>query len=133
MKKPQKPPAFDRVWSDYLEKYNDLANRVNQKNEESEEIRRLIRKYNEQEYIHWDDLQRKNLPYDPVAFWFVIRTIRSTKYREIQIGDEKFPFCTRKNSRNSSTASTRHPRHHSTGSSGNSPARQTSSSTSSTP
>ncbi|MFZ1897518.1 Fic family protein [Methanoregula sp.] len=94
MKKPQKPPAFDRVWSDYLEKYNDLANRVNQKNEESEEIRRLIRKYNEQEYIHWDDLQRKNLPYDPVAFWFVIRTIRSTKYREIQIGDEKFPFCT---------------------------------------
>ena len=94
MKKPQKPPAFDRVWSDYLEKYNDLANRVNQKNEESEEIRRLIRKYNEQEYIHWDDLQRKNLPYDPVAFWFVIRTIRSTKYREIRIGDEKFPFCT---------------------------------------
>ena len=67
---------------------------ANQKNEESEEIRRLIRKYNEQEYIHWDDLQRKNLPYDPVAFWFVIRTIRSTKYPEIQIGDEKFPFCT---------------------------------------
>ena len=92
MKKPQKPPDFGRVWSDYLEKYNDLANRVNQKNEESEEIRKLIRKYNEQEYIHWDDLRRKKIPFDPITFWFVIRTIRSTKYREIRIGDEKFPF-----------------------------------------
>lgn len=92
MKIPQKPPDFGRVWSDYLEKYNDLANRVNQKKEESEEIRNLIRKYNEQEYIHWDDLRRKKIPFDPIAFWFVIRTIRSTKYREIKTGDEKFPF-----------------------------------------
>jgi len=97
MKKPQKPPSFEKLWSDYLEKYNDLANRVNQKNEESEEIRRLIRKYNEQEYIHWDDLRRKKIPFDPITFWFVLRTIRSTKYREIQIGDEKFPFYTPEN------------------------------------
>ena len=97
MKKPQKPPDFGRVWSDYLEKYNDLANRVNQKNEESEEIRKLIRKYNEQEYIHWDDLRRKKIPFDPITFWFVIRTIRSTKYREIRIGNEKFPFYTPEN------------------------------------
>ncbi len=80
------------MWSDYLEKYNDLAARVNQKNEESAEIRKLIRKYNELEYIHWDDLRRKKIPFDPIAFWFVLRTIRSTKYREIQIDDEKFPF-----------------------------------------
>jgi len=92
MKKPQKPPDFGRVWSDYLDKYNDLASRVNQKNEESEEIRKLIRKYNEQEYIHWDDLRRKKIPFDPITFWFVLRTIRSTKYREIRIGDENFPF-----------------------------------------
>jgi len=97
MKKPQKPPDFGRIWSDYLEKYNDLANRVNQKNEESEEIRKLIRKYNEQEYVHWDDLRRRTIPFDPITFWFVIRTIRSTKYREIQIGDEKFPFYTPEN------------------------------------
>ncbi len=94
MKIPQKPPDFGRVWSDYLEKYNDLANRVNQKNEGSEEIRKLIRKYNEQEYVHWDDLRRKKIPFDPITFWFVIRTIRSTNYREIRIGDEKFPFYT---------------------------------------
>jgi Fic family protein len=97
MKIPQKPPDFGRVWSDYLEKYNELANRVNQKNEESEEIRKLIRKYNEQEYIHWDDLRRKKIHYDSTAFWYVIRTIRSTKYREIRIGNEKFPFYTPEN------------------------------------
>jgi Fic family protein len=97
MKKPQRPPDFGRVWSDYLEKYNDLASRVNQKNEDSEEIRKLIRKYNEQEYVHWDDLRRKEIPFDPITFWFVIRTIRSTKYREIRIGDEKFPFYTPEN------------------------------------
>jgi len=97
MKKPQKPPDFGRVWSDYLDKYNDLANRVNQKNEESEEIRKLIRKYNEQEYIHWDDLRRKKISFDPITFWFILRTIRSTKYREIRIGDEKFSFYTPEN------------------------------------
>lgn len=97
MKKPQKPPDFGRVWSDYLEKYNDLASRVNQKNEESEEIRKLIRKYNEQEYIHWDDLRRKKIPFDPTTFWFVLRTIRSTKFREIRIGDETFPFYSPEN------------------------------------
>jgi len=94
MKIPQKPPDFGRAWSDYQERYNNLANRVNQKNEDSEEIRKLIRKYNEQEYVHWDDLRRKKIPFDPITFWFVIRTIRSTKYREIRIGDEKFPFYT---------------------------------------
>jgi Fic family protein len=94
MKIPQKPPDFSRVWSDYLEKYNDLANRVNQKNEGSEELRKLIRKYNEQEYVHWDDLRQKKISFDPIAFWYVIRTLRSTKFREIRIGDEKFPFYT---------------------------------------
>jgi len=97
MKKPQKPPDFGRVWSDYQGKYNDLASRVNQKNEESEEIRKLIRKYNEQEYIHWDDLRRKKIPFDPTTFWFVLRTIRSTKFREIRIGDETFPFYSPEN------------------------------------
>jgi Fic family protein len=94
MKKPQKPPAFDKLWSDYLEQYNDLASGVNQQTEESEELRSLIRKYNEQAYIHWDDLRRKKLPVDPVVFWYLIRIIRSTKYREIRIGDEKFPYYT---------------------------------------
>ncbi len=27
----------------------------------------LIHKYNEQEYIHWDDLRHKKIPYDPIT------------------------------------------------------------------
>ncbi|HUW85394.1 MAG TPA: Fic family protein, partial [Methanoregula sp.] len=54
----------------------------------------LIRKYNELEYIHWDDLRHKKIPYDPTIFWYVIRTMRSTKYQEIRIGEEKFYYYT---------------------------------------
>ena len=92
MKKPQRPPSFDKSWSEYLDQYNELASKVNRKDKESEEVRNLIRNYNEQEYIHWDDLRRKKFPYEPTLVWYLIRTIRSTKYREIRIGEETFPF-----------------------------------------
>lgn len=92
MKKPQRPPSFDKLWSEYLNRYNELASKVNRKDKESEEVRNLIRNYNEQEYIHWDVLRRKKLPYEPTLVWYLIRTIRSTKYREIRIGEETFPF-----------------------------------------
>ena len=92
MKKPQKPPDIRRIWEDYLDKYNDLASRLNLGGEESEEIRRLVRKYNELEPVHWDDFRRKKTPYDPIAFWYLLRTLRNTNLREIRIGDEKFSF-----------------------------------------
>ena len=92
MKKPQRPPSFDKLWSEYLDRYNELASKVNRKDKESEEVRNLIRNYNEKEYIHWDELRRKKHPYEPTLVWYLIRTIRSTKYREIRIGEETFPF-----------------------------------------
>ena len=94
MKKPQKPPDLS---GSFTQEYNDFVARFYRGGNEGEKISRLIRKYNEQEYIHWDDLRRKKIPFDPITFWFVIRTIRSTKYREIRIGDEKFPFYTPEN------------------------------------
>jgi Fic family protein len=90
MKKPQKPPDLS---GSFTQEYNDFVARFYRGGNEGEKISRLIRKYNEQEYIHWDDLRRKNIPYDPKILWYALRTIRSTKYREIRIGDEKFPFC----------------------------------------
>ncbi len=93
MKKPQEPPDFTRVWKDYQDTYNYLASLVNQKNEESEKIRDLIRQNNELEYIHWDDLRKEKVPFDPVAFWFVLQAIRSTKCSKIEIDDEIFSFC----------------------------------------
>ncbi len=89
MKKPQKPP--DMAGS-FTAEYNEFVSRFYHGGEEGKRIGGLIRKYNEQEYIHWDDLRRKKIPYDPKIFWYAIRTIRSTKYREIRIGDEKFCF-----------------------------------------
>jgi Fic family protein len=94
MKKPQKPPDISGSFTD---EYNDFVLRFYKEGKEGEEIKRLIRKYNELEYIHWDDLRYKKIPYDPIIFWYAIRTMRSTKYREIRIGDEKFPFYTPEN------------------------------------
>lgn len=89
MKKPQTPPDMAGSFTD---EYNEFVNRFYHGGEEGEKIGRLIRKYNEREYIHWDDLRRKSLPYDPKIIWYAIRTIRSTKFREVRIGDEKFWF-----------------------------------------
>ena len=91
MKKPQKPPVF----SGNLTKEDiDFISRSYLDGKEAQDISRLIRKYNEQEYIPWDDLRRKNIPYNPVLFWYTLRRMRITKYRKILIGDEKFPFYT---------------------------------------
>lgn len=92
MKKPQKPPDIGRMWSDYIDEYNALVAKLHRGGAESEVIRHLIRRYNEQEYIHWDDFRRKKIAYDPVTFWFLLRSTRNTYLREIRIGDEKFSF-----------------------------------------
>jgi len=89
MKPPQKPPDLKGSFS---AEYNSFVSQLYDRGEESERIRRLIHRYNEQEYVHWDDLRHKKIPYDARIFWYALRMIRSTKYREIRIGDEKFPF-----------------------------------------
>lgn len=91
MKIPQKPRDIERSRMDHLDGYNALISKMNKGDEESDEIRRLIHKYNEEEYIHWDDFRRKKIPYDHVAFWYLIRTLRNL--RQIRIGEEKFYFC----------------------------------------
>jgi len=77
MRKPQKPPEINRTWSDYLDPYHALLTKLNIGGPESEELRRLIHRYNEEEYIHWDDLRRKKLPCDSIPFWFLIRSFRN--------------------------------------------------------
>lgn len=91
MKKPQKPPDIS---GSFTKEYHEFVSRFYAGGEEGERIGRLIRNYNELEYIHWDDLRRKSIPCNPALLWHAIRSIRSTKFREITIGDEKFPFST---------------------------------------
>ncbi|MEN6610731.1 MAG: Fic family protein [Methanoregulaceae archaeon] len=91
MRKPEKPPDLAGMW-DQIDEYNRFVSPVYRKSEQSEKIMRLIRKYNELTYIHWDDLRRKKIPFDPKMFWYLLRTMRSSQFREIRIGDEKFPY-----------------------------------------
>ncbi len=88
MKKPQKPPKR----SDIPREAISFVSHIHDRSEESEKIRQLLRKFNEQEYIHWDDLRHKKIPYDPVYIWFALWQIRNTKNRIIDIGDERFRF-----------------------------------------
>jgi Fic family protein len=91
MKIPQKPPQ-PYLPGKITEDFRSFLLQIHDKGEASEEIQHLIRKYNELEYIHWDDLRRKKIPFDPIMFWNVLKNRRSTKNRNIQIADENFVF-----------------------------------------
>ncbi|NMB79576.1 MAG: Fic family protein [Methanomicrobiales archaeon] len=89
MKKPQVPPGIPRKLPD---EFTGFTSRLHQGGEEGKRISQLVQKYNEREYIHWDDLRRKKIPYDPVVLWHAIASLRTTRYRVIRIGAEKFRF-----------------------------------------
>lgn len=91
MRKPETPPDPNGM-RDQIDEYNRFVSPVYQKGEQSEKILRLIRKYNELAYIHWDDFRRKKIPYDPKMFWYLLRTLRSSRLREISVGNEKFSW-----------------------------------------
>jgi Fic family protein len=94
MKKPQKPPETGDVLGNEQEykKYRALNAKSLKKNTEGKEIHQLIRRFNEMEYIHWDDFRRKMTKYDPTAFWYLLHRNRWPKFHEIQISDENFQF-----------------------------------------
>jgi Fic family protein len=88
MKKPQKPPERDKITREAV----SFVSQIYDRSDESEKIRRLLRSFNELEYIHWDDLRHKKIPCDPVYIWFALWQIRNAKNRIIRIGDEQFRF-----------------------------------------
>lgn len=88
MKKPQKPPERDKIPREAISFVSQMYDR----SDESGKIRKLLRSFNELEYIHWDDLRRKKIPYDPIYIWFALWQIRNTKNRIIRISDELFRF-----------------------------------------
>lgn len=96
MKKPQRPPEIEDVWEDrkLFDEYRDFNTKASENTNEAKEIHQLIRKFNEMEYIHWDDLRRKKINFNPVLFWHMLRRNRRSKFHELLIGDEKFLFNT---------------------------------------
>jgi len=85
MRIPEKPPS-GAILGQNTEKMMEIFTAYNENNEKSEEIRNIVRRYNEDEYIHWDVLKRKKLPHDPNIMWWFLRFLRGGKYRSIKIG-----------------------------------------------
>jgi len=94
MKKPQKPPELEKLFADndLFNEYKALFLKASQNSEEKKVIRQLTHTFNEIEYVHWDDLRRKKISYDPLLFWYLLRINREQKYHKIRIGEETFLF-----------------------------------------
>jgi len=94
MKKPQKPPELEKLFADndLFNEYKALFLKASQNSEEKKAIRQLTHTFNEIEYVHWDDLRRKKISYDPLLFWYFLRINREQKYHKIRIGEETFLF-----------------------------------------
>ncbi|ACL16683.1 Fic family protein [Methanosphaerula palustris] len=90
---PEKPPDEKELLATHYKEFMDLLQQYHNTGPEAGSIVVLVRKYNELEYIHWDDLRRKNLPVDPAIFWLLLKFLRSSQFRTIRIGPESFGFA----------------------------------------
>lgn len=92
MKIPQKPPDPAKKWETSFQEMQKLLSLTYDRSEGSAGILDLVRKYNGSEYIHWDELRRKELTDDPESIWALLKTLREGEYSKIQIGKEFFRF-----------------------------------------
>ncbi|MBN2733256.1 MAG: Fic family protein [Methanomicrobiaceae archaeon] len=94
MKIPEKAPGLWTQADDDKKEFSKILNILNNREPGHEEIQDIIKKYNDSEYIHWDDFKRKkNIPYDLKALWYVLKTYRSTANEiPLKIGDEYFRY-----------------------------------------
>lgn len=90
---PEKPPDEKALLATHHEQFMDLLLQYQKIGPGAGEIAALVGKYNEDEYVHWDVLRRKHLPVDPGAFWLLLKFLRSSQFRTIQIGPESFGFA----------------------------------------
>jgi Fic family protein len=96
MKKPQRPPDLKDVWEDkkLFAEYQAFNSNALKNNDDAREIHQLIRRFNETEYIHWDDFRRKKIKYNPNFFWHLLHRSRRSRFHELIIGGENFLFST---------------------------------------
>jgi Fic family protein len=94
MKMPQKPRPISQI---YKEKGVILTKAMGEMLQSD-----LLKKYNE-EYLHWDELRRRDLTTDPEIFWAMMKIIRAGQYTKVAIGDLTLFY--------NSTASSQHIMH----------------------
>ncbi len=92
MKIPEKAPDERELTEKHFRAIGDMLHIYPKSDEKATEIKRLVRKYNDSEYIHWNDLRRKKLPVEPGAFWLFLKILRRGSYRSVPIDKENFLF-----------------------------------------
>jgi Fic family protein len=92
MKIPVKAPTANDILDKYGTEATTFVHHYLTDSEREKELKPIIRKYNDTDYIHWDDLQHKKLPYDPALIWFLLRIGRDGSYATITIHDTRFRF-----------------------------------------
>ncbi|MEN6343125.1 MAG: Fic family protein [Methanospirillum sp.] len=93
MKIPQSPPEVDTLGEGFKQEFNSLLSTCAVEDDRSRELRELVRRYNEQQYLHWDDLRRRHpLPASPEAVWMLLRFLREGKSRILRLDNETFRF-----------------------------------------
>lgn len=53
----------------------------------------LVQRYNE-DYVHWDELRRKEVPIEPEALWALMKMARAARSRRISFNDIHVSYCT---------------------------------------
>ena len=93
MKVPQSPPDTGTIWKEFRDIFASLGSVESVGGSQSKEIRELVRRYSELQYLPWDELRRRPLPVAPEVFWALLRFPREGKLRELHIGSETFRFA----------------------------------------
>lgn len=78
MKMPQRPKSKIQILSENGVTITELA--------ADPVSSQLITRFND-EYIHWDELRRKDLKQDPEAVWGLMKLLRSSQCKHIALGD----------------------------------------------
>ena len=53
----------------------------------------LVKRYNE-EYVHWDEMRRKELPTDPEVVWALMKLAREGQFKHISFDDIEISYTT---------------------------------------
>lgn len=57
----------------------------------SREVLPLVKRFNE-EYVHWDELRRKDIPVDPEIIWGLMRMTRDNQSKHLTIADTTISY-----------------------------------------
>ena len=92
MKIPEKAPVVTDLYNVSDSDLKELFHMNSGQTDEAGKFRQLVRLFNGSDYIHWDNLRRKQLPYDPKLVWLFLKIQRGHYFHTIRIGKGVFRY-----------------------------------------